>query len=63
MTHDIWPIEVISRVLVLHISAELETCRAKFSSMRSQGWLAWKVTREMAVDSRRHVQILYRSNL
>lgn len=30
MTHDIGPIEVISRALVLHISAELETCRAKF---------------------------------
>lgn len=63
MTHDIGPIEVISCVLALHISAELETCRAKFRSMGPQGWLAWEVTREKAVDSRRHVQMLYRSNL
>lgn len=66
MTHDIGPIEVISCVLALHISTELETCSAKFMSMRSQGWLAllaWGVTRENAVDSRPHVQMLYRSNL
>lgn len=63
MTHDIGPIEAISCVLALHISAELETCSAKFRSMRSQGWLAWKVTRKKAVYSRQHVQMLYRSNL
>lgn len=40
MTHDIGPIEVISCVLALHISAELEPCSAEFRSMGSQDWLA-----------------------
>lgn len=49
MTHDIGFIEV-SGVLMLHISAELEPCSAKFRSMRSsRGNMFYRSTK--SIDS------------